>query len=62
MTVSKELLEILVCPLCKQQVAEVESGAYLDCNVCQLRFEVRTGIPVMLVDESEKIATVNQKN
>lgn len=53
--ISTELLEILVCPLCKQQVTQAETGVYLECRDCQLRFPVRSGIPVMLVDEAEKI-------
>jgi len=27
----------------------------LICNACRLRYPVREGIPVMLVDEAEKI-------
>ena len=50
MTLSTKLLEILVCPLCKEQVYEVETGNYLECEACQLRFPVRSSIPVMLVE------------
>lgn len=57
MTVSENLLEILVCPLCKKQIDQVEAGNYLVCGACQLRFPVVNGIPVMLVDEAEKLKT-----
>ena len=53
MTLSTKLLEILVCPLCKEQVCEVETGNYLECEACQLRFPVRSSIPVMLVEETK---------
>lgn len=57
MTVSGNLLVILVCPLCKGQVDQVETGSYLECGACQLRFPVLNSIPVMLVDEAEKTST-----
>ncbi|MFO7813072.1 MAG: Trm112 family protein [Pelovirga sp.] len=57
MTVAESLLEILVCPLCKKQVDQVETGSYLECGACQLRFPVLNDIPVMLVDEAEKLKT-----
>lgn len=56
MTLSPKLLKILVCPLCKEQVYEVETGNYLECEACQLRFPVRSSIPVMLVDDAEKMS------
>lgn len=55
MTVSTNLLEILVCPLCKKKVVQAEMGVYVECSDCQLRFPVQNDIPVMLVDEAEKI-------
>ncbi len=55
MTVSERLLEILVCPLCKEPLDQVETNNDLQCGACQLRFPVRNDIPVMLVDEAEKL-------
>lgn len=49
---SGRLLNILVCPQCKGKIAEVEGGQGLLCNRCQLKFPVRNGIPVMLVEEA----------
>ncbi len=57
MTVSENLLEILVCPLCKNQVDQGETGNGLECASCQLRFPVLNDIPVMLVDEAETLKT-----
>lgn len=62
MTLSTKLLEILVCPLCKEQVCEVETGNCLECEACQLRFPVQDGIPVMLVEEAQKMVSAPQVN
>lgn len=55
MALLKELLDILACPRCKGEVTIAGDGAGLDCAACSLRYPVRDGIPVMLVDEAEKI-------
>lgn len=52
MSLDKELLEILACPDCKSSVKE--EGDWLSCSNCRLRFPVRNGIPVMLLDEAQK--------
>lgn len=58
MTLSPQLLAILVCPKCKGALTyrEGDQGGQgdqvLDCPVCKLRYPVRDGIPVMLVDEA----------
>lgn len=44
-----ELLEVLACPVCKQPVAR--QGDDLVCTDCGRTFEIRNGIPVMLVSE-----------
>ena len=54
MALSQELLGILACPRCKGEVTLSGDGAGLDCAACSLRYPVRDGIPVMLVDEAEK--------
>jgi len=52
--IDKELLEILACPACKSAVA-VEGERIVCTNPgCGLRYPIRDGIPVMLVDEAEK--------
>lgn len=55
MALSRELLDILVCPQCKGELELVESGSGLTCHSCRLRYPIRDDIPVMLVDEAEKI-------
>ncbi len=53
-TVDSKLLEILACPACKTRV--VLEGERIVCTnlQCRLRFPIRDGIPVMLIEEAEK--------
>ena len=53
MAVSKELLEILVCPLCKTTVTLTADQQGLKCGTCYRVYPVRNDIPVMLVDEAK---------
>jgi uncharacterized protein len=53
--INKELLEILVCPKCKGGVRLTENGDGLVCRACKLKYPVKDGIPVMLIDEAEKL-------
>ena len=51
------LLEIIVCPQCHGALlaAETPEGGELACQgECRLRYPVRDGIPVLLVDEASK--------
>lgn len=50
--VDKKLLEILACPACKGDV-KLE-GEKIVCVKCGLKFPIKDGIPVMLVEEAEK--------
>ncbi|MGI8961269.1 MAG: Trm112 family protein [Bryobacteraceae bacterium] len=52
MAISKELLEILVCPVCKADVLLKEDGTGLKCVQCNRVYPVRDDIPVMLVDQA----------
>jgi len=52
MAVSKELLDILVCPLCKKPVALTPDAQGLKCSACRRVYPIRDDIPVMLVDEA----------
>ena len=52
MAVSKELLEILVCPVCKTPVQLTSDEKGLKCATCRRVYPVRDDIPVMLVDEA----------
>jgi uncharacterized protein len=58
----KTLLEILVCPACRSKVVwearaggGTQEGEVLCSNsACGLRYPIREGIPVMLVEEAKK--------
>jgi uncharacterized protein len=52
MPISQELLEILVCPVCKAKVVLKEDGSGLKCVECHRVYPVRDDIPVMLVDQA----------
>ena len=52
MTLSPQLLAILVCPKCKGELDYREHEPSLLCHVCRLRYPVRDDIPIMLTDEA----------
>jgi hypothetical protein len=56
--IDKELLDILACPKCKSEVRLDEPAQRIVCvsPACGLRYPIRDGIPVMLIDEAESPA------
>ena len=52
--IKPELKAILVCPLDKGELIELEESQQLECKECGRKYPVKDGIPVMLVDESKK--------
>jgi uncharacterized protein len=50
-----QLLEILVCPRCKGELGEREDPPALVCERCRLVYEVRDGIPILLIDEAKPL-------
>lgn len=53
MTIRKELLEILACPKCKGDIKLDELKNGLICEKCSLRYRIKDGIPIMLIEEAE---------
>lgn len=49
--IDKELLNVLVCPLCKADV-ELKEGK-IACKKCGKKYPVGDGIPIMLIDEAQ---------
>lgn len=49
------LLEILVCPACRGELVLVSDPPALLCHECSLCFEVRDGIPILLIEEARPI-------
>jgi uncharacterized protein YbaR (Trm112 family) len=52
--IDKQLLDILACPACQADVSEKDGRIVCVNPRCALKYPVRDGIPVMLVDEAEK--------
>ena len=50
--IPQDLLDILVCPVCKKSLVLKDQGLSLKCSECRRVYPVRDGIPVMLVDEA----------
>jgi uncharacterized protein YbaR (Trm112 family) len=55
MGISKELLEILVCPQCRGDLRLTPEEDGLICERCRLLYEIRDEIPVMLVEEAKPL-------
>jgi uncharacterized protein YbaR (Trm112 family) len=62
MPISSELLEILRCPVAVQSTEfgedpgrlELVHGCWLVCADTNMKYPIRDGIPVMLIEEGEK--------
>ena len=53
--ISEELLEILACPKCKGELELDPEGPVLICHKCRLAYEIRDGIPIMLIEEARPL-------
>jgi uncharacterized protein YbaR (Trm112 family) len=52
MPIPPELLEILVCPVCKTQVSYTPDQSGLKCKTCRRVYPIKDSIPVMLPEEA----------
>jgi uncharacterized protein YbaR (Trm112 family) len=62
--VPAELLEMLVCPQCKGDLAlrsRERDHEALDCVGCGLRYPIEDGIPVMLVEEARPLESARSR-
>jgi uncharacterized protein len=50
--IPQDLLDILVCPVCKKPLQLKETGESLKCTECRRVYPVRDNIPILLVDEA----------
>jgi uncharacterized protein len=55
MPLNQDLLEILACPKCKGKLEYRESESRLLCRSCLLAYEIKDGIPVMLIEQAKAI-------
>jgi uncharacterized protein YbaR (Trm112 family) len=53
MAISKDLLDILVCPFCKADVEMKPDSSGLKCVQCHRVYPIRDDIPVMLIEEAK---------
>ena len=53
MAIRQELLDILVCPVCKSPVKMLSDAAGLKCQTCKRVYPIRDEIPVMLPEEAK---------
>jgi uncharacterized protein len=51
--IEKDLLEILVCPVCKVALEYRQNPETLKCTKCHRVYAVKDDIPNMLVDEAK---------
>lgn len=56
MALSQDLLDILACPQCKGGLRLTEKADGLVCDACKLRYPIKDDIPIMLIDEAERIS------
>lgn len=55
MTIKKELLEIMACPKCKNNITEKEM--FLICGNCQLAYPIlENDIPDLLLEDALELA------
>jgi uncharacterized protein len=52
MPIPQDLLEMLVCPICKEPVRLLDDQSGLKCSKCRRVYPVRDDIPVMLPEEA----------
>jgi uncharacterized protein YbaR (Trm112 family) len=55
MPISDELLAILVCPQCKGDLEYDRAADRLTCRACRLRYPIVEEIPMMLIEEAERV-------
>ena len=48
--ISQDLLDMLVCPVCKKPVTMNANGQSLKCGECRRVYPIQDDIPIMLVD------------
>ncbi len=51
--IAQDLLDILVCPVCKKPVVLSPAGDSLKCGECRRIYPIQDDIPIMLVDAAK---------
>ena len=50
--IPQDLIDILVCPVCKKPLVLKDNGESLKCGECRCVYPVRDNIPILLADEA----------
>jgi hypothetical protein len=59
-SISKELLEILACPLCKGDLKWEGSLCVLICEKCGVFYQVVDDIPILLPDSAKPLSELGR--
>jgi len=59
-SISKELLEILACPLCKGDLKWEERFHVLICEKCGVFYQVVDDIPILLPDSAKPFSELGK--
>ncbi len=54
MTVDPDLLEVLACPKDGASLVRSDSDAALTCTRCGTEYPIHDGVPVLLLDTSQR--------
>lgn len=60
MGISDELLKILACPKCKNDVVFDGLKNRLICKNCKVYYEIKDDIPIMLIEEAKPLEDLNE--
>jgi len=60
MSINKELLELLACPLCKGDLKWDESLCVLICERCGVFYQVVDDIPILLPDSAKPLSELGR--
>lgn len=50
-----KLIQILVCPVCKEPLVYKKAQQELVCKPCRLAYAIKDDIPVMLEEEARRL-------
>jgi hypothetical protein len=55
MTLPDKLVEKLACPRCHAELEYQKEAGRLACRACQIAFRITDDIPLLEIDQSEKL-------
>ncbi len=55
MALSKEFVDMLCCPICKESIEQDENGEYLICKRCKVKYPIKDNIPILIIGKEIKI-------